>query len=94
MIQVLEPGECFGHPSLLTGMAPAYTVRARELGRCRALLAAREARTAALGTEPGAAYVASCAAPPTRSSRGTPSIGFRDVGTTPVSAIFRPAALV
>ncbi len=28
-IQVLEPGECFGHPSLLTGMAPAFTVRAR-----------------------------------------------------------------
>src|ERR1700744_4353823 len=33
-IQVLEPGECFGHPSLLTGMAPAFTVRARERSRC------------------------------------------------------------
>ncbi len=26
---VLEPGECFGHPSLLSGMAPLFTVRAR-----------------------------------------------------------------
>ena len=34
VIQVLEPGECFGHPSLLTGMAPAFTVRAREPSRC------------------------------------------------------------
>jgi hypothetical protein len=29
VIQVLEPGECFGHPSLLTGLAPAFTVRTR-----------------------------------------------------------------
>jgi CBS domain-containing protein len=28
VVDVLEPGECFGHPSLLTGMAPAFTVRA------------------------------------------------------------------
>lgn len=28
IVDVLEPGECFGHPSLLTGMAPAFTVRA------------------------------------------------------------------
>jgi predicted transcriptional regulator len=27
VVDVLEPGECFGHPSLLTGMAPAFTVR-------------------------------------------------------------------
>jgi len=30
VVDVLEPGECFGHPSLLTGMAPAFTVRTRE----------------------------------------------------------------
>ena len=28
IVDVLEPGECFGHPSLLTSMAPAFTVRA------------------------------------------------------------------
>ena len=30
VVDVLEPGQCFGHPSLLTGLAPAFTVRARE----------------------------------------------------------------
>ena len=34
VVSVLEPGQCFGHPSLLTGMAPAFTVRAREPSRC------------------------------------------------------------
>ena len=42
-IQVLEPGECFGHPSLLTGMAPAFTVRAREPSSC-ALFSAEAGR--------------------------------------------------
>ena len=37
---VLEPGECFGHPSLLTGMAPVFTVRAREPSTCALLGAA------------------------------------------------------
>ena len=41
-VQVLEPGECFGHPSLLTGMAPTFTVRAREPSTC-ALFAPRRA---------------------------------------------------
>jgi CBS domain-containing protein len=29
VIDVLEPGQSFGHTSLLTGMAPTFTVRAR-----------------------------------------------------------------
>ena len=28
IIDVLEPGEAFGHPSLLTGLAPTFSVRA------------------------------------------------------------------
>src|ERR1700727_1308471 len=56
VIQVLEPGECFGHPSLLTGMAPAFTVRAREPSTCALFDAAAGRRL--LGTEAGAAYVA------------------------------------
>src|SRR5712672_2574983 len=52
VIQVLEPGECFGHPSLLTGMAPAFTVRAREPSPC-ALLPGRTAMRV-LATEAGA----------------------------------------
>ncbi len=54
---MLEPGECFGHPSLLTGMAPAFTVRAREPSTLRAAQRRGRARRV-LGTEAGAAYVA------------------------------------
>ena len=91
VIQVLEPGECFGHPSLLTGMAPAFTVRARERSSCAVLAAAAARRV--LATEAGVAYVA-------RSMRkrltraGQTVHGLTDVGTTPVSAIMRPAVFV
>jgi CBS domain-containing protein len=87
VIQVLEPGECFGHPSLLTGMAPAFTVRAREPSSC-ALMSAKAGHRV-LGTEAGAAYVAT-----TMRKRltwtGHTVHGLLDVGTTPVSAIMRP----
>jgi CBS domain-containing protein len=87
-IQVLEPGECFGHPSLLTGLGPAFTIRAREASTCA--LFPTEAGLRVLGTQAGAAYVA-------RSMRkrltlaGHTVHGLLDVGTTPVSAIMRPA---
>jgi CBS domain-containing protein len=85
-IQVLGPGECFGHPSLLSGMAPAFTVRAREQSTC-ALLSA-EAGRRLLATEPGVAYVAK-----TMRKRlvgtGDTAHGLLDVGTTPISAIMR-----
>jgi CBS domain-containing protein len=88
VIQVLEPGECFGHPSLLTGLAPAFTVRARQPSRC-ALLAADAARRL-LGTQAGAAYVASTMRK--RLTRTGHTVhGLRDLGTAPVSSIMRPA---
>ncbi len=88
VIQVLAPGECFGHPSLLTGMSPAFTVRAREPSSC-ALFEARAGRRL-LGTEAGAAYVA--ATMRGRLTRTGQTVhGLSDVGTTPVSAIMRPA---
>ena len=34
VIDILEPGEGFGHPSLLTGLAPTFTVRAHEDSAC------------------------------------------------------------
>jgi CRP-like cAMP-binding protein len=37
IIDILEPGEAFGHPSPLTGQAPAFTVRAHEPTRCYAI---------------------------------------------------------
>jgi CBS domain-containing protein len=89
VIQVLEPGECFGHPSLLSGLAPAFTVRARESARC-ALLGPDAARRA-LGTAAGAAYIAT-----TMRRRmtwtGHTVHALLDMGTTPVSAIMRPPA--
>jgi len=33
-IDLLGPGEGFGHPSLVSGLAPAFTVRAREPTEC------------------------------------------------------------
>jgi CBS domain-containing protein len=88
VISVLEPGECFGHPSLLTGMPPAFTVRSREPSSC-ALLAAADARRV-LATEPGVAYVAQTLRQ--RLTRTGQTVhGLHEVGTTPVSAIMRPA---
>jgi CBS domain-containing protein len=87
-IQVLGAGECFGHPSLLTGLAPAFTVRAREDTRC--VLFDRHEALGVLGTAAGAAHVAR-----TLRARlvgaGHTVHGLREVGTTPVSAIMRPA---
>src|SRR5438067_10126757 len=83
-IQVLEPGECFGHPSLLTGLAPAFTVRAREPSSC-ALLDAETGKSV-LGTRAGAAYVADTMRK--RLTRAGHTVhGLLDVGTTPISAI-------
>ena len=88
VIQVLEPGECFGHPSLLTGMAPAFTVRAREPSRC--LLLAADASRRLLGTVAGATYVAASMRK-RLTGAGHTVHALRDVGTTPVSAIMRAA---
>ncbi len=56
VVDILEPGECFGHPSLLTGMAAAFTVRAHEDATC--YLVGREAALGILGTPSGAIFVA------------------------------------
>jgi CBS domain-containing protein len=88
-IQILEPGELFGHPSLLSGMAPAFSVRAHEPSSCVLLPAAAGRRV--LGTEAGAAYVAQSMRK--RLTRAGHTVhGLLDVGTTPVSAIMRAAA--
>jgi CBS domain-containing protein len=56
VVDVLEPGECFGHPSLLTGMAPAFTVRAHGGSVCYAI--PREHALMVLNSPAGAGYVA------------------------------------
>ncbi len=56
VVDVLEPGECFGHPSLLSGMAPVFTVRAREASTC--LFVGREAAIEVFAHPAGARYIA------------------------------------
>jgi CBS domain-containing protein len=57
VIDVLEPGEAFGHPSLLSGLAPAFDVRAREPTVCLLLDPAAARRL--LGSPAGVEFVAS-----------------------------------
>lgn len=56
VIDILEPGEAFGHPSLLSGLAPAFTVRAHEDSTC--YLVPRELAVEALSGPGGAGFVA------------------------------------
>jgi CBS domain-containing protein len=56
VVDVLEPGECFGHPSLLTGMGPAFTVRAH--GGCVCYAIPRDEALLVLNSPAGARYVA------------------------------------
>jgi CBS domain-containing protein len=83
-IQILEPGECFGQTSLLTSMSPAFTVRARVPTRCAVF--DPQAGRRVLGTEAGAAYVATSMRK-RLTDTGHTVHGLLDVGTTPVSAI-------
>lgn len=56
VIDILGPGESFGHPSLLTGLAPVFTVRARQDSVC--YLIPREAAMRVLASAAGMGYVA------------------------------------
>lgn len=90
-IQVLSPGECFGHTSLLTGMAPAFTIRARERSTC-AVLPGPAARRV-LATDAGVAYVARSIRK--RLTRAGDTVhGLADVATIPVGEIMRPPVFV
>jgi CBS domain-containing protein len=56
VVDVLEPGESFGHPSLLTGMAAAFTVRAQQDSVCYSI--PRDLAIEVLGRPAGAMFVA------------------------------------
>ncbi len=56
VVDVLGPGESFGHPSLLSGLAPAFTVRTRERSVC--ILIPREAAIAVFAGPGGVGYLA------------------------------------
>jgi CBS domain-containing protein len=55
-IEVIEPGECFGHPSLVSGLSPTFSVRAREDSTC--LLIPGDVAMRVLARPAGARYVA------------------------------------
>jgi CBS domain-containing protein len=55
VVDVLDEGESFGHPSLLSGLPPAFTVRAREDSLC--LLFPAEAAVSVLSDPAGVRYV-------------------------------------
>ena len=57
VVDVLGPGESFGHPSLLSGLAPTFTVRAREQAVC--ILIPREAAIPVFAGPAGVGYLAS-----------------------------------
>jgi CBS domain-containing protein len=56
VVDVLGPGESFGHPSLLSGLAPAFTVRTRERTDC--ILIPREAAVSVFSAPSGVGYLA------------------------------------
>ena len=56
VIDVLEPGEAFGHPSLLSGLAPAFDVRARQPTTC--MLIPEQRAQELLGGPAGVRFVA------------------------------------
>jgi CBS domain-containing protein len=56
VVESLGPGESFGHPSLLSGLAPAFTVRARERTVC--ILIPRDAAMAVFTGPAGVGYLA------------------------------------
>jgi CBS domain-containing protein len=56
VVDVLEPGEAFGHPSLVSGAPPLMTVRAAEDTLC--YLIPRQVAEGVLGTPSGLAFLA------------------------------------
>jgi len=56
VVDVLEPGQCFGHPSLLSGMAPAFSVRTREPTTC--VIVPADAALRVFAHPSGARYIA------------------------------------
>ncbi|NUR75078.1 MAG: cyclic nucleotide-binding domain-containing protein [Thermoleophilia bacterium] len=56
VVDLIGSGESFGHPSLLSGLAPAFTVQVRERVRC--YLIPREQAVAVLGRPSGVGFLA------------------------------------
>ena len=102
VIEVLEPGECFGHPSLVSGLAPTFSVRAREDSSC--LLVPGEIALEVLSRPDGTRFVARSLRDrlvrSDQTARGLPELSRTRVGavarrpalTVPMDATVRDAA--
>jgi CBS domain-containing protein len=91
-IEVLEPGECFGHPSLMSGLAPTFSVRAREDSTC--FLIPGEVALEVLSRPAGSRFVARTLRDRLvrreQTTRGLPELSFTRVG----AVARRPAVTV
>jgi CBS domain-containing protein len=84
VVDILEPGESFGHPSLLTGLASAFTVRAHEDTVCYVL--GREAALEVLGRASGVIFVARTMRERLTRARHT-VLGLPEVRTVPIASL-------
>jgi CBS domain-containing protein len=92
VIEVLEPGEVFGHPSLMSGLAPTFSVRAREDATC--LLIPGEIALEVLSQPAGTRFVARTLRDRIVRTEQT-ARGLPDLSNTRVGAVaLRPAVAV
>jgi CBS domain-containing protein len=91
VVDVLDEGEAFGHPSLLSGLPPAFTVRARE--DCLCYLFPAEPTLAALSDPAGLRFLATTLEDRLERA-GARSRRSVSLGTARVGALASPVPLI
>ena len=91
VVDVLDEGEAFGHPSLLSGLPPAFTVRARE--DCLCYLFPAEPTLAALSDPAGLKFLATTLEDRLERAGARSRRGF-SLGTARVGALASPVPLI
>jgi CBS domain-containing protein len=91
VVDVLDEGEAFGHPSLLSGLPPAFTVRARE--DCLCYLFPAEPTLGALSDPAGLKFLATTLEDRLERAGARSRRGF-SLGTARVGALVSPVPLI
>ncbi|MGH3030025.1 MAG: putative nucleotidyltransferase substrate binding domain-containing protein [Gaiellaceae bacterium] len=91
VVDVLDEGEAFGHPSLLSGLPPAFTVRARE--DCLCYLFPAEPTLAALSDPAGLTFLATTLEDRLERASARSRRGF-SLGTARVGALASPVPVI
>lgn len=91
VVDVLDEGEAFGHPSLLSGLPPAFTVRARE--DCLCYLFPAEPTLAALSDPAGLRFLAVTLQDRLERAGARSRRGF-SLGTARVGALASPVPVI